>query len=113
MSQYMLLLYDSPVDWQKASPEELQKAIEKYMAWTRMPFTRYSQRLKAEPGRVIKKGSDGKPHATDGPYTESKEVLGGLYVIEAGSYEEAVKLSLSHPHVDYGGAVVVRQVHEM
>ena len=33
MARFMLLLYDNPTDWSKVSPEEMQKAIEKYMAW--------------------------------------------------------------------------------
>lgn len=109
MPQYMLLLYDDPSGWAKLSPEEMQKAIEKYMAWTKKPFTRDSQRLDGDPGKVIRANS-GKPKATDGPYSESKEILGGYYTIEAANYEEAVKLALGHPHLEYGGTVEVRHV---
>jgi hypothetical protein len=35
MPQYMLLLYSDPTTWMKLSPEEMQKATEKYMAWTK------------------------------------------------------------------------------
>ena len=38
-----------------------------------------------------------RPRATDGPYSETKEVLGGYYTIEAANYDEAVKLALEHP----------------
>ena len=34
MPLYMLLLYDDPAAWPQLSPEEMQKATEKYMAWT-------------------------------------------------------------------------------
>lgn len=34
----------------------------------------------------------GKPHVSDGPYTESKEVVGGLFIIEAGSRDEALRV---------------------
>ena len=113
MPQYLLLLYDNPVDWSKASPDEMQKAVEKYMAWTKKPFTKDGQRLAGDHGRVIKKAADGKLRATDGPYSESKEVLGGFYLIEAASYDEAVQLSLTHPHLEYGGTLVVRQIWSM
>ena len=54
MPQYMLLLHGDPSGWVNLSPEDMQKAIEKYMAWTKKPFTRDSKRLADEPGRVIR-----------------------------------------------------------
>ena len=110
MSQFMLLLYDDPSGWQKLSPDEMQKALEKYMAWTKKPFTRDSKRLAGDAGRVIR-SAGGRPRATDGPYSETKEVLGGFYTIEADSYDEAVKRALDHPHLEYGGAIEVRQLY--
>lgn len=110
MPQYMLLLYDDPSHWQNLSPEEMQKAIEKYGNWTKKSFTKDSKRLAGDPGRVIRRPKGGSARATDGPYSETKEVLGGYYTIEASSYDEAVKLALEHPHLEYGGTVEVRQV---
>ena len=110
MAQYLLLLYEDPSGWAKLSPEEMQKAIEKYMAWTKKPFAGDSKRLAPDTGRVIRSQS-GKPRATDGPYSETKEVLGGFYTIEAASYDEAVKLALDHPHLEYGGTMEVRQLY--
>lgn len=112
MSQFMLLLYDNPSHWATLSPEEMQKAIGKYMAWTQKPFTKDSKRLASDPGRVIR-SNNGKPRATDGPYSETKEVLGGFYLVEAANYDEAVKLALEHPHVEYGGTVEIRELYKM
>jgi hypothetical protein len=109
MPQYMLLLYDDPSGWMKLSPEEMQRATEKYMAWTKKPFTRDSKRLAQDAGRVIR-SQGGKPKATDGPYSETKEILGGYYTIEAANYDEAVKLALDHPHLEHG-TVELRQVY--
>ena len=112
MSQFMLLLYDNEAnraEFGKLSPEQMQKALEGYMAWTKKPFTVDSKRLGEDYGRVIRvKG--GKPAVADGPYSESKEVLGGFYTIEAPNYEEAVKLALQHPHLEHGGTIEVRQL---
>ena len=110
MPQYMLLLYDDPSGWHKLSPEEMQKAIEKYMAWTKKPFTVDSKRLAGDPGRVIR-AQGGRPRATDGPYSETKEVLGGFYTIEAASYEEAIQRALDHPHLEHDGTIEVRQLY--
>ncbi len=110
MPQYMLLLYHDPSGWQKLSPEEMQKALEKFMAWTQKPFTKSSMRLAPDAGKVIR-SQKGQPRATDGPYSETKEVLGGYYVIEAADYNEAVQRSLDHPTVEYGGTIEVRQLY--
>src|SRR2546425_8077118 len=109
MAQFMLLLYDNPANWQRLSPEEMQKALEKYMAWTHKPFTVDSKRLAPDPGRVIR-SQGGQPRATDGPYSETKEVLGGFYLIEAANYDEAVQRASDHPHLEYGGTIEVRQL---
>ena len=110
MAHFMLLLYDNPSHWATLSPEEMQKAIEKYGAWTKKAFTKDSKRLAEDARRVIR-AQGGKPRATDGPYSETKEVLGGYYTIEAANYEEAVQRSLDHPHLEYGGTIELRQVY--
>jgi len=112
MAQFMLFLYDSPKDWASISPEEMQKALEKYIAWAQKPFYRGSHRLAEDPGKVLR-SKGGEARATDGPYSETKEVLGGYYLIEAADYDEAVKFSLDHPHLEYGGTIEVRKVWEM
>jgi hypothetical protein len=109
MAQFMLLLYDNGTGFQDLSPEEMQKATEKYMAWRQKPFTLDGHRLSDDFGRVIR-AKGGRPSVKDGPYSETKEVLGGYYTIEAANYDEAVKLALENPHVQYGAAIEVRQV---
>jgi hypothetical protein len=108
MPQYMLLLYGYP-NYQQMSPEEMQKATEKYMAWRNLPITRDGQRLDVDSGRVIRPQA-GKPRVSDGPYSETKEIFAGYYTIEAASYDEAVKHALSHPHLEYNGLVEVRHI---
>jgi RNA polymerase sigma factor (sigma-70 family) len=73
----------------KLSPEEMQKAIEKYSAWRSKPFVKGSNRLADDPGKIMR-GAGAKRRTTDGPYSEGKEVLGGYYLIEAANYEQAV-----------------------
>jgi len=45
-----------------------------------------------------------------GLYSETKEVLGGYYIIEAASYDQAIERSRDCPHLEYGGTIEVRQV---
>ena len=49
------------------------------------------------------------PVVTDGPYAEAREVIGGLFVIEAATYDEVVELAKDCPHLDFG-AIEIRQV---
>ena len=44
----------------------------------------------------------GKTQVTDGPYTEAKEVVGGLFIIEADSEEEALRIASMHPAATLG-----------
>jgi hypothetical protein len=113
MAKFMLLLYDDPARWRDVSPEEMQRAIAKYMAW--------GQRLRdkgifvgsdklQDNGRVIRK-SGSQIRVSDGPYTESKEVFGGYFAIDVKDYNVAVEECNDCPHLDYGGTIEVREVH--
>ena len=110
MPQFMLLLYDNPTDWQKVSPEEMQKAIEKYMAWTRRPFVVDSKRLAGDAGKVVR-ASAGAKRTTDGPYSEAKEVLGGYWIVDAPSKEEVLKWAQRCP-AEPGDTIEIRQIFE-
>jgi hypothetical protein len=115
MSQYLLLLYDNPANWKNFSPEDMQKAIEKYMAWRaklqNQGILRGGQKLADDVGKVLR-GSNPAVRVTDGPYSETKEVLGGYFLLEAPDYAAAVKASRDCPHLAYGGTIEVRQVDE-
>lgn len=111
MAQFLFLLYGDPTRWQALPAAEQQAAFGKYMAWGNKArqdgFLVGSNKLLDDGGKVVR---GNKPVATDGPYSETKEVLGGYYLIEASSYEEAVRRSLDHPHLQFGGTIAVRQV---
>ena len=106
MAQFMLLLYDEPSAWGKLSPEDAQKLMERYGAWRKESFCVDGKRLGPDLGKVVRKSTG----ATDGPYSATKEVLGGYYTVTAADYAEAVKLSLGHPHVEMG-TIEVRHIY--
>jgi hypothetical protein len=111
MHQYMLLLHSDPSTWERLSPEEMQKALEKFLAWGKKPYVKGGMRLAHDPGRVIR-SQNGSPRTTDGPYSETKEVLGGYFVIEGADYNDAVQKSLDHPALEYGGTIELRQTFD-
>ncbi len=110
MPHFMLLMHEDHSRMARMSPEEMQKAVEKYMAWGRKPFMVEGRRLAGDPGKVIREGGR---RVSDGPYSETKEVFGGYFTIEARDYDEAVRLSMDHPHLEYGGTIEVRQLFQM
>jgi hypothetical protein len=63
-------------------------------------------------GRTVRV-RDGKTIVTDGPFAETKERLGGYYLVNADSIEEAAALAAKIPSARLGGSVEVRQVLEM
>jgi hypothetical protein len=113
MPKYMLLLHDNPAAFANVSPEEMQKVVEKYIAWGKKlreaGVWKASDKLTNEPGKVMRR-KDSQVRVTDGPYSESKELLGGYYMIEADTYDKAVELARDCPQLEFGGTIEVRQV---
>ncbi len=111
MAHFLLLLYGDPARGQAMPPSERQAAFAKYMDWSRKArqdgFCLGSNKLTGDAGKVVR---GAKPGVTDGPYSETKEMLGGYYLIEAANYGEAVRRCHDHPHLAYEGTIEVRQV---
>jgi hypothetical protein len=109
MPKYMLLLHDNQeAEGWKLSPDEMQKALEKYLTWRNQPFVVDGKRLDEQTGRVIRR-NNGKVTVTDGPFTEGKEVMGGYFAIQAASFEDAIRLCDNHPHLDFG-SIEIREM---
>ena len=111
MSQYILLLHESPTDATAMSPEEIQRVIEEYRAWSQSMGQAGNmvggQKLTDEGGRRLK-GWGNQLSVTDGPWAEAKEVIGGFFHINAKDYDEAVRLASSCPALKYGGRIDLR-----
>ena len=56
--------------------------------------------------------TDGKPTVTDGPFAESKEVIGGYWIIQVRSREEAIEWARRAP-MSNNEVIEIRQIHEM
>lgn len=106
---YMLLFIGE--DWHKRlSPEQSQRISEEWMAW----FKRHLDAGKvtgghplAREGRVVS-GKNGT--VTDGPFAEAKEVVGGYFMLNVATLDEAVAMARECPGLPYGVKVEVRPV---
>jgi hypothetical protein len=89
-----------------ASREDIQRAIDDFYVWYERSLElgrmKPGSRLTTE-GRVITKRS-----ITDGPFAESKELVGGYWFILASSLEEAAAIARENPCVAYGLTIEVR-----
>lgn len=115
MDQYLLLLHESPADFANVSPSEMQAMIDRYRKWSQQMAAEGriagGHKLTEEGGKRIRAGRDGgAPLVTDGPYAEAKDVVGGLFIINAASYEDAVRIASSCPHVRGQNVVEVRRI---
>ncbi|PYI89146.1 MAG: hypothetical protein DME26_01870 [Verrucomicrobia bacterium] len=111
-SEYLLLFRGS--QWDKGlSPEQLQGAMDQFMAW----FERLKQQGKVKVGQPLERtgkivsGKNGRTVA-DGPFAESKEAIGGYFLLQVDSLEEAVAIAKQCPILEYGSTVEVRPVAE-
>lgn len=107
MPQFMLTLRDSGTFPQDISPEEIQSILERYNTWSAKVRGTGHKLFDSEGKVVVRK--DGGVAVTDGPYVESREVIGGYYLIEADDYETAAKLVEDCPHLDFG-SIEIRRV---
>jgi hypothetical protein len=106
---YMLLFRGN--DWTKTlSPEEKQKVTDQWMAW----FRRLTDQGKAIAGNPLEpegKIVSGKNRVvSDGPFAESKEAIGGYFLLDVATFDEAVAIAQECPGLPYGARVEVRPV---
>jgi hypothetical protein len=116
MPDFILLLHRPASPPPALSPEQISAITKDYMGWS--DRLRAEGRLKAgekltfDGGRVMRP-TGGRIVVTDGPYAESKELLGGFFVIAASDYDEACRTAETCPHFKYGGGIELRQIDVM
>ena len=110
-AETFMLLLRGGVSNRDLSPDQLQRQIERYMNWIEQ-LRRDGHFVAGEPldetGKVLS-GNDGNT-ITDGPFTESKEAVGGYFIIRANDLEAAVQLAKGCPIFRNHGTVEVRPI---
>ena len=111
--RYLLLIYneESPSSEPQASPETSAA----YNAFTRdlqgRGILQAGEALHPTSAATTVRVRDGEPIATDGPFAETKEALGGFYLIEARDLDEAIELAARIPGASTG-SVEIRPIWE-
>ena len=103
-----------PSDVEAYAPAEMQAIIGRYQSWVEKLAAEGKMgprsRLEDDPGRHLSRNDGGTIVVTDGPYSETKEFIGGFFVIEAADYDSAEAIAKTCPHLDYDGTIELRQI---
>ena len=114
--KYILLCYDDAEAWERAGEGALREAMQEAVRLTHELHARgqYVMAAPLEPASTSRsvRVRDGRSHVTDGPFAEAREVLGGFYVIDVDSYQEAIAIAARHPGARVG-TVEVRPLMEI
>ena len=109
--KYALLIYGSDEEWEARSDEEKQEIYKEYFAISELPGTFGGAELQPAATATTVRVRDGQALTTDGPFAETKEVLGGLYLFEADNLDDAIAVAARIPAAAYG-AIEVRPLVE-
>lgn len=114
--KYMLLCYDDEQAWENEGQAALAAAMEEAVQLTHELHDK-GQYVLAAPLQPASTATsirmrNGKPVVTDGPFAETREVLGGFYLIDAANLDEAIDIAARHPGLRHG-AVEIRPILEI
>ncbi len=112
--QYILSIYsgDAPEAYDNLSDEEKSAIMGEYLAISQTPGVIGGAQLQPAETATTVRVDGGQTLTTDGPFAETKEVLGGYYLLEADDIDVAIELAARIPAARLGGAVEVRPLVE-
>jgi len=113
--RYLLLIYGEEAQWTNMSPQEQAaefQAYEDFGKWlTEKGWMRGGDALQATSSATSVRVRDGKTVTTDGPFAETKEQLGGYYMIDCDNLDQAIDAASRIPAAR-GGTIEVRPIME-
>ncbi len=116
MAKYLVLIYGDEREWEGMSDQEQQRLVEGHRDLAAAAGSAVLDTRELEPASVattLRADAAGKLTTTDGPFLETKEAVGGYYLIEAGDLDEVMGLAarLYESSASHGG-VEIRPVAE-
>jgi hypothetical protein len=112
--KFLLLLYGDETKWMDVSPEEAQQSVEVWNAYgqalTDAGVLVSGEALSPTAEATTVRLSDDEPIRTDGPFAETREQLGGYYLLDCKDIDEAAGWAAKVPDLGEGGSVEVRPV---
>jgi hypothetical protein len=108
--EFLALIHADENGWGSLSDGEREAVYERYMAFAQNDHVVGGAELESTSAATTVRVRNGDRLVTDGPYAEVKEALGGFFVIESDSIDEACRLAAGIPAAEHG-AVEVRPVY--
>ena len=116
--KFMLLIHQGTTplpgtpEWDSLSDDEKQSVYRDYGAINQHPGVTPGQQMSPPEQATTVRVEDGQTLATDGPFVETKEALGGYLFLEADDLDAAIALAAQIPAARMGGAIEVRPLVE-
>jgi hypothetical protein len=108
--KYLCLIYENEKNWESMPPAESEAIMNEYFAFTEdiRKTGKYvaGEALQPTPTATTVRVRNGKVSTTDGPFVETKEQLGGFYLIEAKDLNDAIQVAARIPSARFGGIEV-------
>ncbi len=108
--QYLLLIYEREADWNAMNEKEKGTIFQEYMAFTqgimKSGHHRAGDALQPVSTATTVRVRNGKTVTSDGPFAETREQLGGYYLVEAKDLDEAISIAARIPSARYGSVEV-------
>ena len=111
--KYALLIYPKPGSHEALGEDEYKSVSAEYFALREDSRCLGGGHLQPGETATTVRDGGGQPLITDGPFADTKEVLGGYYVFDASNLDEVLELAQRIPTVRLGGAVEVRPLVEI
>ncbi len=108
--EYVALIHADDDQWESLSEDDRQAVYARYMEFSRSDNVVGGAELQSAKTATSVRVRGSERLVTDGPYAEVKEALGGYFILECGSIDEACELAAKIPAAEQG-AIEVRPVH--
>jgi hypothetical protein len=110
MTTYLLAIYENEQAWAKVTDKEREQLMGEYFAFTesikKSGNFAAGEALQPTATATTVRVRDGKRLTTDGPFAETKEQLGGFYLVKAKNLDEAIAIASRIPSARYGSIEV-------
>jgi hypothetical protein len=115
MAQYLILIYGNEQRWESMRPQEMEQIDDGHRAFRAKAGAAIlaSGQLESSANAIaLRAGPGGEYLVSDGPFQETKEVMGGFYIVEASDRDELVSLAslLAEVRHDHSGVEITRLV---
>jgi hypothetical protein len=108
----LALIYGDEASWESASDEQREAAMAQYRAFGEAANGKILDGAELAPTRAATtvRVRNGETIVTDGPFAETKEILGGVFLIDLPDLDEAIRLASLIPAAKDTGSIEIRPI---